>query len=450
MHSKAQILANLSEEEKIEYLNQFSEKELVCLLHSWEFWGRSEQQIDFNENWYTLLYLAGRGAGKTRTGSEFVIKAARDFPGCHIAIVSQTQKDVRRVNVTDGDSSILKVSPPDFIPEFHKQDGVLRWGNGSYATLYSDETRDTLRGPQHHFALCDEIAKWRYLDDTLDNLNFTMRLGKNPKVVMTTTPKNLKRIKQIMNDKTTKIVRGSTFDNAQNLPKAYLNYILETYGNSRLGKQELYAELIEDIEGAIFKRSDIDETRISFKDMPAEFEKIVIGIDVAVSTNSNSDSTGIIVVGLGLDKRLYVIADETDKYSPSDFATKVLLLNDTYQSITIKGVEIVVERNNGGSFIESTIRLTEKNLNRTTPVFIKTIWSKESKKKRAESTYLFYEIKKVSHVGYLTQLEDELCTWSENEKWSPDRMDALGFCVNYLFIHPTKSESLDNNFWNNI
>lgn len=445
MLSKAQQFLLLSEKEQNDFFNSLTDEQLNILLYSWDWWGRPEQQVDFNDDYYIYLLLAGRGAGKTRTSSEFVIKAAMDYPGCHIAILGKTQKDVRTINVADGDSSILKVSPPWFTPEYKKNDRQLRWPNGSYATFYSDEERESLRGPQHHFAICDEVAKWQYLDETLDNLDFTMRLGVKPKILITTTPKNLPRLKKLINDRRTKVIRGTTFDNAHNLAPTFLQNILDTYGNSKFGRQEIYAEIIEQIDGALWKYDDI--IRIKSEDKPSKFDKIVVGVDVAVTNNKKSDETGIVIVGIK-ENKAFVIGDETGKYSPNDFSTKLLIIHDKLKEIS-NTIEFVVERNQGGNFLENTIRLTESNLKRQESLKIETIFSSKSKKERAESIYLLYEQKKVIHVGYLGDLESELFNWTPESRFSPNRLDALGFALSHLLLkkkteHTTSSKGIWN------
>lgn len=443
MLSKAQQFLLLTEEEQNDFINSLSSEELNMLLYEWSWWGRPEQQIDFTDDFYSILFLAGRGAGKTRTGSEFIIKAAMEYPGCHIAIIGKTQKDVRTINVADGDSSILKVSPPWFVPEYKKNDSQLRWPNGSYATIYSDEQREALRGPQHHFAVCDEIAKWQYLEETMSNLDFTMRLGKKPKILITTTPKNLPYLKKLMNEPKTKVIRGTTFDNAQNLAPTFLQNILDTYGNSKFGRQEIYAEILDQIDGALWKYEDI--IHLKADERPNNFDKIAVGVDVAVSNNKNSDETGIVIVGLK-DGKAYVIGDETDKYSPNEFSTKLINIHDKFREIT-PIIEFIVERNQGGTFLENSIRLTEKNLKRENLLKITTIFSSKSKMERAEGIYLLYEQQKVFHVGYLGDLESELFNFTEEAKFSPNRLDALGFALNHLIVNKVTTKRIQNNLW---
>ena len=230
------------------------------MLFDWPIWARDNQQIPLG-SWYVWLILAGRGWGKTRTGAE-TIRMWQEQGHSRIALVGQTPTEVRDIMI-EGESGILAISPPWNMPVYESSKRKLTWPNGAHATVYSAENPDLLRGPQHEKAWVDELAKFRYLQDTWDNLILGLRLGNAPQIVVTTTPRPNKVLKELILNPTTFVTRGNTFENRENLAQLFLDTVLSKYENTRLGKQELYAELLEDNPGALWTRGQLEETQVS-------------------------------------------------------------------------------------------------------------------------------------------------------------------------------------------
>jgi phage terminase large subunit-like protein len=401
----------------------------AALKHYWPFWARPDQ-LTPEGDWTTWLILAGRGWGKTRAGAEWVIQQAKDHPGCRIALVGETAADARKVMV-DGESGIIECSPPDFKPEYQPTNRMLIWPNGSIAETYNATQPDQLRGPQHHFAWCDEIAKWQYMQASWDQLQFGLRLGKNPRQIVTTTPRPLGLIKKLMNDPDTVVTRGRTYDNAANLAAPFLKQIEESYGGTRLGRQELEGEVLEDIPGALWQRSVIDETRRP--EAPAELQRIIVAVDPAASSEEGSDETGIVCVGMARDadgyNRGYVLADYSIRGSPDEWAKRAVSLYREFEAD-----RIVAEKNQGGDMVEAVIRAVDRNV----PVTL--VHASRGKLVRAEPVSALYEQRRVHHVGRFDELEDQMCTFSadsDRREGSPDRMDALVWGLSFLFDRMT-------------
>lgn len=376
-----------------------------------------EKQLPPEGAWSVWMILAGRGFGKTRTGAETVRMWVESGQCKRVALVARTAADARDVMV-EGESGIMSVSPPWFRPVYEPSKRRLTWPNGAIATTYSGDEPGQLRGPQHDGAWADELAAWRY-PDTWDQLQFGLRLGDNPRVVVTTTPRPIKIVREILAEKTTVITRGSTFENAANLAPIALAKFRSKYENTRLGQQELYAVLLDDNPSALWKRKDIDENRvIKFP----ELKRIVVAIDPAVTANEDSDETGIIVGGIGRDGHGYILEDMTLSASPDSWAKEAVTAYHKY-----KADRIVAETNNGGDMIEFTIKTVDKT------VSFKQVRASRGKVTRAEPVAALYEQKKVHHVGMFAELEDQMCQWMPGED-SPDRCDALVWCLTELML----------------
>jgi phage terminase large subunit-like protein len=425
--SKAQLFASLPEEERDKILESYSNEALAQLKWDWDFWARPNQ-LPPEADWITWLLLAGRGFGKTRCGAEWVRKQAKDFPGCRIALVGETAADCRKVMV-DGESGILAISPPDFMPTYFPTNRQLVWPNGSIAETYNATEPDQLRGPQHHFAWCDEIAKWKYMQSTWDQVQMGLRLGEKPQQVITTTPRPLELIKKILNDKDTVVTKGRTYDNAGNLAEPFLRKITEEYEGTRLGRQELEAEILDDIPGALWQRSAIDFGRVA--EAPLDMERVVVAVDPAASNEEGSDETGIVVVGLARDQdgypRGYVLEDGSLKGSPEEWARKAVALYRKWEAD-----KIVAEKNQGGDMVASVIKAVDRSL---AP---KLVHASRGKYIRAEPISSLYEQNRVHHVGRHDKLEDQMCVFSVdslrgNDAGSPDRVDALVWGLTELF-----------------
>jgi len=423
-NSLMQSIALLPARERQKAINRLSQKEAESLLYDWGAWARPNQ-LPPNWDWYIWLILSGRGFGKTRTGNELVIKWARQGYS-PIALIGQTKADVRDTLVEVGDSSILKISPPWFYPEYEPSKRRVIWPNGVLGIIYSGDEPDQLRGPQHAKALVDEISKYKYPQDTWDNLMFGLRIGSNPQAVVATTPRPIKLIKTLLKDPKTAITRGHTMDNKANLAPSFLKYIVEKYQGTRLGRQELDGEVLDDNPDALWKRDRIDELRVR---QHPDLTRVVVAIDPAASDNPESAETGIIVAGIAMfngQLHGYILDDLTIRSSPSGWATAAV--TGYYKH---KADRIVGEVNNGGDMVEHTVRTVDKNAS------YKAVHASRGKAVRAEPVSALYEQGRVHHVGFFAELEDQLCEWVPGGT-SPDRLDALVWALTELMIEESK------------
>jgi phage terminase large subunit-like protein len=450
--SPAQILVLASEEERVEFFSKLSIEDKANLNYHWPFWARPSQLEPGTEgsasdrtDWDTWLILSGRGFGKSRTGSETIRKwVCGDTPlsgnQCqHIALIAETASDARDVMV-EGPAGLLACHPKDFRPIYEPSKRRVTWKNGATATLFNATEPDQLRGPNHDGAWWDELAKYQYAQETWDQGQFGLRLGKHPRQIVTTTPRPIPLIKKLISDPRTVVTRGSTFDNKANLAEPFLRQIQERYGGTRLGRQELEGEVLDDIPGSLFSREDIEVTRILPKDLP-DLERIVVAIDPAVSSEEDSDETGIIVCGIARDNdgyiQGYILEDGTTKGTPDEWARKAVHLYRKYSAD-----RIIAERNNGGEMVESVIRSVDRSLP------IKTVFASRGKHVRAEPISALYEQHRIHHVGRLDKLEDQMVTFSiDNLKssafGSPDRVDALVWGLTDLFGRITGKRKAD-------
>lgn len=391
-----------------------SDEDWEKMRWSWDVWARPEQMLP-PEPWTTWLILAGRGFGKTRTGAESVRELVKRGAIEHIGIVAKTPADARDVMI-EGPAGILAVSPPTERPTWEPSVRRLTWPNGARATVFSGENPDQLRGPQHQLVWVDELMAFQYPQDTWDNIAFGLRLpwrdGSAARAIITTTPRPTKLLRSIMNLAGAVVTRGSTFENRGNLDRQFLEQMKERYEGTRLGRQELFAELLEDVEGALWTPKMIDGCRA--RDYPALTE-VVVAIDPAVTSNGTSAETGIIVVGRGSDGHAYVLQDVSGVYSPSAWATKACEVFAHWEADAI-----VAEVNNGGEMIKHTINTVAPS------VTVRQVRASRGKVRRAEPIASLYEQGKVHHVGQFNELEDQLTTYTGDagEK-SPDRMDAV-------------------------
>lgn len=388
---------------------------------SWAEIARPEQ-LPPEGAWLLWAYVAGRGAGKTRAAAEWVNEKAQGNPGVRIALVGRTPADVRDVMI-EGESGILAVARKD-TPVYQSTKRRLTWPNGSAAYAYSAEVPAQLRGPQHHYAWADEAAAWTdarkgdVLDTAWNNLMLGLRLGDDTRCVVTTTPKPNALTRTILGRATTAVTRGSTYDNLENLAPSFRAEVLSAYEGTRIGRQELLGELLEDVEGALWTLALLDENRVmSAPDM----RRIVVSIDPSGGSGPDNDEQGIIVAGLGVDDEVYVLADRSCRLSPHGWASRAV---GAWQEFSAD--RIVAEKNFGGEMVESTIRQVSK----TVPV--KVITASRGKVQRAEPVAAAYEQHRVHHVGAMAKLEDQLTTWTPADGTSPDRLDALVWAVTEL------------------
>lgn len=430
--------AKWSKKRKYEYIKKSPPERALTLKYTWRAWARDEQLTPAG-NWSTWVVRAGRGWGKTRTGAEWVIEKAQQYPGCHIALVGRTVADVRSVMV-NGMSGIMAISPPWFMPVYVPSKRQLVWPNGSHASTYSADSPDQLRGPQHSFAWADERAAWQY-DDAWDQLMFGLRIepapGIEPQCVVTTTPRNTKAMKALLKEPNTIVTRGSTYDNKDNLSKRFIHEIDRKYKGTRLGRQEIEGEIIDDIDGALWKRNWIEDNRAVKR---AELKRIVVAIDPPGSSNKDAEDPpecGIIVAGLGVDDRGYVLADYSLTGTPNEWASAALTAYSVFEADCVVG-----EINFGGEMVEAVIKSTAES-NGMKHVPFEAVRASRGKQLRAEPVSNLYQKNEISHVGTFPDTEDQMCNWLPGEK-SPDRLDALVWALTHLMIsnEPTAEDHL--------
>lgn len=376
---------------------------------------RGSQRPPEGDDWDVWLALAGRGWGKTRTGAEWAISQARKYP--RGALIGPTAADVRDILV-DGESGILACAPATFRPVYEPSKRRLTYPNGSTQTCYSADEPNRLRGPQHHYGWFDELASWRYLQEAWDMAQLGMRLGDHPKICVTTTPRPLKLIKKLLKDEMTAVVRGSTYDNLDNLAPTFRRAVVAKYEGTTLGRQELDAEVLEDLPGALVARKSIEDARITLDQVP-ELIRIVVGMDPAGT--GTGDETGLSVVGAAQNGHLYVMADESEKLTPLRAAERAWnLLTRVSASV------LVVEDNGGKDWIETVLKRAWKDLGNEGPPPLRRVNASQGKKLRAQPVAMRYEQGRVHHVGAFPELEDQLTTWiPEEDPDSPDRIDAM-------------------------
>jgi phage terminase large subunit-like protein len=382
-------------------------------------------QIEPPGDWRTWLILAGRGWGKTRTGAEWV-RWQIAHGATRVALVAPTAADARDVMV-EGESGLLAVCSRDAVrPVYHPglrrilfPEGSAIAPHGAMCTTYSAEEPDRLRGPQHDAAWCDELAAWKY-PFAWDMLMMGLRLGQNPRVCVTTTPRPTPVIRELVDSANTYVTRGSTFENEANLSPIFMERILNKYDGTRLGRQELYAEILLDVPGALWTREMLETAVGLWPEDNPQLDRIVVAIDPAVTSGENSDETGIVVAGRDRD-RGYVMADRTCRLSPDGWARRAI---DAYHEFDAD--RIVAEANQGGDMVKLTLRTVDPS------VPVKLVHASRGKRVRAEPIAALYEQGKIAHREVFSKLEDQLVTWTPDSPTSPDRLDALVWALTDL------------------
>jgi phage terminase large subunit-like protein len=389
------------------------------LARTWHWFAHTHQRPPQDIDWTTWLILGGRGAGKTRAGAEWVREQARDG-AARIALVGETARDVRDVMV-EGVSGLLAVHETHERPEWFASRGRVQWASGAVAECFSAEDPDSLRGPQFSAAWCDELAKWRQAEATFDMLQFGLRLGGRPRQVITTTPRPMALLKRLIADPATAVTRAGTVVNARFLAPAFIDTVLKRYGGTRLGRQEIDGELIEDRVDALWKRAQLEACRV---DAAPPCSRIVVAVDPPASAGKKSAACGIVAAGVHGDL-IYVLADETCAgLSPAGWAAKAIALWRRLEADCL-----VVEVNQGGDMVRAVIREADANVP-VTPVR-----AHRGKYLRAEPVAQVYEQNRVRHVGTFPALEDELCDFGPDglsAGRSPDRLDALVWAISAL------------------
>lgn len=394
----------------------------LALIHNWAFW-RREDQCPPPGDWRVWLLLAGRGFGKTRTGAEWVRGFAEATPGARIALVAASLNEARQVMV-EGESGLLAIADPAMRPDYESSLRRLSWANGAVATLYSAAEPDSLRGPEHGAAWCDEIAKWPRGEAAWDNLMLTMRLGAAPQVVATTTPRAVPLVRRLLGEAGVAATRGATHANRFCLPQPWLAAMADIYGGTRLGRQELDGEMLTDVEGALWTRAMIENCRVA----PGSIGKpvrVVVGVDPPAS--AHGDACGIVVAALLRDGRLAVLEDASvEKARPGQWAYAVAAAAARW------GAErVVAESNMGGEMVAEVLAGADAML----PV--RGVFAGASKVRRAEPVALAYERGRVVHAGVFARLEAELCGLQIGGGYagpgrSPDRADACVWALGVL------------------
>ena len=427
-------LATLPPEMLTKALASLTEAEAEQLLHDWRFTARPEQVAPDGE-WQVWAYIAGRGAGKTRSGSEWVREKVKS--GCsRIALIAPTAGDARDVMV-EGDSGVLSVcwagdrdhkghltGRPLYEPSKRR----LTWANGAMATTYSADEPERLRGPQHDAAWADEVGAWNYAQEAWDMAMFGLRLGASPQAMVTTTPRPLPLLRQIMASPNTVITRGSTYSNRANLAASFLDKIVTRYEGTRLGRQELMGEMLDDVPGALWTRDLIDAAKSGVK-LP-DMRRVVVAVDPSGTRgqSDDGDSVGIVVAGQGVDGVAYILADRTCKLSPDGWGRRAVAAYHEF-----KADRIVAERNFGGAMVEHVIRTVDKN------AAYKEVTASRGKSVRAEPIAALYEQGRVKHSPGMTELEDQMCAMTADGfigEGSPDRVDALVWALTELALGP--------------
>lgn len=410
-NSLAESMSSLSEDERVTLLATLTDDQARALLHDWAFWARPTQ-LPPDGPWRIWLVMAGRGFGKTRTGAEWVRKSVRRFR--LVNIVGATADDARDIMI-EGESGILAVCPADERPAYLPSKRRLEWPNGARTLIFTADEPERLRGKQHERLWCDEIAAWRYGVEAWDQAMFGLRLGADPRCVATTTPKPVSVVRDILKQAAETdeavVTRGSSYDNTGNLSPDFFSRIIRKYEGTRLGRQELAGELLEDVEGALWTLALIDQHRVKTVPDGVSLSRVVVAVDPPIT--STGAECGIVVVARGSDKRGYVLADRSRRGSPGEWATAAVATYDEFDADAI-----VIETNQGGEMAVNTIR----TIHRTVP--IKSVHASRGKATRAEPVSSLYEQGHVSHVGSFPALEDQMCNWVVGEP-SPDRMDAL-------------------------
>lgn len=413
---------------RAQFLESLTEAEASLLLYDWSKWARPSQLPPTDPDWLVWLILAGRGFGKTRTGAEWIRAQAEADKSARLALVGPTAADVRDVMV-EGESGILAISPPWFRPIYEPSKRRLTWPNGAMATTYSADEPERLRGPQHSGAWGDEPASWRY-PESWDMLQFGLRLGSNPRSVVTGTPKPIRLIRDLLQRKDCRVTRGSTYDNRSNLAKPFLDAIVKKYEGTRLGRQELYAEVLADVPGALWTQRGLDDYRVS---KAPDLARIVVAVDPAITSGEDANENGIVVAGTAADASAYVFEDWSLRGTPDEWARKAVAAYRMHNADCI-----VAEANQGGEMVERVIKSVAD-------IPVKLVRATRGKYVRAEPISALYEQGRVHHVGHLTQLEEQMTSFTperaadRSDGFSPDRVDALVWALTELFPDITTS-----------
>lgn len=416
------MLASLPPQQRQAILDGLTEAQAEQLAWDWHFWARPEQIAPAGD-WLTWVILAGRGFGKTRSGAEWIREQVAAGKR-RIALIGETQKDLEEVMI-EGDSGILSVFPPGERPNYRRRPVRLEFSTGAIALGYNATEPDQLRGPQFDAAWADELAKWGYARETWDMLQFGLRLGDQPRQLVTTTPRPIPVLKEIIAAQSTVVTKGRTLDNAANLAPSFMQTISERYAGTRLGRQELEAEILDDIPGALWSRAMLDK---AFVRQAPELVRIVVAVDPSGTKglSDDGDEVGIVVAGKGIDGNAYALSDRSCKLSPDGWGRRAV---EAYHQH--KASRMIAERNFGGAMVEHVIRTVDKT------VAYKEVTASRGKIARAEPVAALYEQGRIKHVGAFPELECQLCAMTPDgylNDGSPDRADALVWAITELML----------------
>ncbi len=437
MRSGAALVASADVADRKAFLRGLSGPQLKALPYLFDFWALEHQLAPVGD-WRTWVILGGRGAGKTRAGSEWVrsmVEGSRPRdPGVarRVGLIGETMEQAREVMVF-GESGILACSPPDRRPTWISGRQMLVWPNGAEARLYSAFDPERLRGPQFDAVWADEFAKWPKAQQTWDMMQFGLRLGKKPRACVTTTPKNVEILKDLLTRSSTVQTHASTQDNRAYLADGFLEEVQERYAGTRLGRQELDGVLLADVDGALWTSERLESSRVN---NAPELDRIVVAVDPPAGANASSDACGIVVAGIVSqgpvsDWKIYVLEDASVQgVSPNEWAAAAIAAMDRHGAD-----RLVAEVNQGGAMVETIVRSIDPT------VSYRGVHATRGKVMRAEPVAALYEQGRVRHVLGLGKLEDEMCQMTAEGyagTGSPDRVDALVWALTDLFLEPAK------------
>jgi phage terminase large subunit-like protein len=413
-----------------QFLTSLTTDEINTLSHDWHFWARDKQRLP-SAPFFIWLILAGRGFGKTRTGAETVrhwIKTNQ-----YVNLIGATADDARDIMI-EGESGILAVCPPSERPVYVPSKRRLEWQNGAVSLIFTADEPERLRGKQHYKIWADELGAWRY-PEAWEQTMFGLRLGAVPQGIVTTTPKPTKLLLELIKDDRNIITTGTTYENRSNLAQGFFDYVIRKYEGTRLGRQELNAEVLTDMPGALWRRTcaidkgvtywGIDDNRVT--KAPDDLTRIVVGVDPTAS--SAGDEAGIVTAGYkGSD--YYTLADDSLQGSPEQWAQAAITAFLRHRADCI-----VAEKNNGGEMVESVIKQAVIEARKKDPTIgnvpVKLVWASRGKQTRAEPISSIADQGRDHHVGVFPELEDELCMWVPGEA-SPNRLDAKVWAITEL------------------
>lgn len=399
------------------------------------YWARPAQLWPRGD-WKIWLLNAGRGFGKTRVGAEYTHRVARRNPGRHMALVARTSSDARDTMI-EGESGILHTGWPSWRPSYSPTKRRVTWPNGCWGTVYTADEPDNLRGPNTCWFWADELASWRYARKAWDMLMFTLRAGQDPRGIVTTTPKPTPIYREILGDAATVVTRGRTYDNSANLAPSFLAYLERKYGGTTLGRQELDAEVLDEAEGALWKRAWLERDRVTLGGVPP-LDRIVVAMDPSATSEETSNEAGLVIVGAryhggSVPDDFYVLNDLSGVLTPSAWARRAVEAYALYRADRVVG-----EANHGGDMIEALLRTQDAN------VPYRKVHASTGKRTRAEPVSALSEQGRIHMVGFFAELEDQLCNWDPNVSTeSPDRLDAMVWAVFELMRNRGQVPNLD-------